>query len=55
MRYGKSDQIDFLKTCIYDYQQKADDEKDKSKKFILNDIVDMYISVKEALERTHEK
>lgn len=55
MKYGKSDQIDFIKTVIYDYQRKVDNEVDKDKKWILNDIVDMYYSIKETLENNHVK
>lgn len=50
MQYTKNEQIDFLKDVIFDYQRKLDNENDKSKKFILNDILDMYYCIKETVE-----
>ncbi len=50
MKYRRVDQIDFIKTQIGVYQDKVNKEEDKNKKWILNDIVDMYYSVLETLE-----
>ena len=55
MKYSKSEQLDFIKTVIYDYQRKVDNESEKDKKWILNDIVDMYYSIKDTLENQHGK
>lgn len=51
MKYGKFEQIDFLKTVIYDYQRKIDQDPDKDKLFILNDILDMYYCILETIEK----
>lgn len=50
MKYTKNEQIDFLKDVIFDYQRKLDNESDKSTKFMLNDIIDMYYCIKETIE-----
>ena len=51
MKYGKFEQVDFLKTVIYDYQRKIDQETDKEKLWILNDILDMYYCILESTEK----
>ena len=50
MQYSKKEQIDFLKDVIYDYQRKVDNENDKSTKFMLNEILDMYYCIQETIE-----
>lgn len=50
MKHLKSDQVDFIKANIYKYQKLVDEEKDKDKKWILNDIIDMYYSILELYE-----
>ena len=55
MKYGKVEQIDFIKTVIYDYQRKIDKETEKDKQWILNDILDMYYCIKETLEMKNGK
>lgn len=52
MTYNKKEQVDFIKQVIYDYQLKIDNEENKSTKYMLNDILDLYYSVLDTLEKS---
>lgn len=50
MKYGKAEQMDFIRTQIYEQNRRIEKETDKNKIWALNDIIDMYQSILQFLE-----
>ena len=50
MKYGKAEQMDFVRTQIYEQNRRIEKEVDKNKIWALNDIIDMYQSILQFLE-----